>query len=68
MLQHAEMNNTEQPLIEGAWRPTMSLAIAQGFTDPVFLVVGSERTDVILTNPPAELPPCGGQPKGWMPG
>jgi hypothetical protein len=67
IVESAEMNDKDLPLVDGAWRPTMSLEIGRETTDMVFLVVGEERTDIVIATAPTELPPCGGQPKGWSP-
>jgi hypothetical protein len=66
ILRHGDLNDTQRPLIEGAWRPTFSLAIKEGATRPTFWVVTKDRTD-FLTEAPAILPACEGQPQGWAP-
>jgi hypothetical protein len=60
------LNDPQRPLVEGAWRPTFSLAIKEGSQPPKFWVVKKDRTD-FLVEAPAVLPACEGQPMGWAP-
>jgi hypothetical protein len=62
-----EMNDASKPLRQGAWRPRFTLSLPEiGSPEVVVLVVGMEKTDV-LVSAPNQLPACEGQPAGWAP-
>jgi hypothetical protein len=61
-----DINNPALPLVDGAWRPTTQIAVAEGEPEPRYVLVTSGGTQW-LNAPPPQLGPCEGDPVDWAP-